>query len=292
MSFSVVLRDGGRSRRVSYLLLGPKNGRLVLLANSLLANYHMWDPFVDELIAAGFRVLRYDQPGHGWSTAPADPSVTTFETLSEDVFGLLKMLQIQKVYAWVGISMGAATGVFFVANHPGVVERLVLCDTITCAPQHAGVPDVFAARVELAKTQDDAIATLTEQTLARWFSESWRQANPDETDRMRQLMRTTTKEGFIACCHALQHDSFHLGPHLKKIGAGVEAALLVVGEQDANLPETMAAMRDEIQAGFGDKSTVGWAVIKGAGHVPVIDGREQFSKEVLGFLKQPAKSEA
>lgn len=284
MSFSVVLRSPGRIARVSYQLVGRSSGPVVLLANSLLANFSLWDPFVEELVQAGYRVLRYDQPGHGASSVPKDLAATTFDSLSDDVFGMLKALHIGKVYAWVGISMGAATGAFFVSKHPGVVQKLVLCDTITASPANAGVPDPFAARVELAKTEENAIETLTEQTLQRWFSESWRQAHPDETERLRRLMRTTSRDGFITCCHALQHDSFDLRPHLPRIGAGVEAALLVVGERDANLPETMAAMRDEIQAGFGDTTTVGWAVIQGAGHVPVVDGREQFSKEVLGFL--------
>ncbi|KAJ9270471.1 hypothetical protein DTO212C5_3502 [Paecilomyces variotii] len=276
----ITLLDG---RQLSYDLSGPTEGPIVLLSNSLLANYTTWDHFVKDLHAQGFRALRYDQPGHGASSAPSDLNATTFLTLTADVSALLQALKISKVYTWIGISMGAATGAIFVAQNPGVVQKLILSDTITCSPGNAGIDDPFAPRVQLAETKPKAVEELTEGTLARWFSEEWRAAHPDETDRMRQLMRTTKREGFITCCHALRHESFDLRPYLKKIGPAVEETLLIVGEQDANLPTTMAQMRDEIQS--ASKSPVGWVIIKKAGHVPVIDNRDQFTEAVFKFLK-------
>lgn len=279
----VPLPDG---RQLSYDLSGPADGPIVLLSNPLLANYTTWVHFIKDLHAQGFRALRYDQPGHGASSPPSDPNTTTFLTLSADVAELLKALKISKIYAWIGISMGAATGAIFAAQNPGVVQKLILSDTVTSSPGNAGVEDPFGPRVELAQTKPNAIEELTEGNLARWFSEEWRAAHPEETDRMRQSMRTTKKEGFIACCHALRHESFDLRPYLKKIGTAVEETLIIVGEEDANLPTTMAQIRDEIQS--TSKSPVGWVIIKKSGHVPVIDSREIFTETVLKFLNAKA----
>ncbi|KAL1847726.1 hypothetical protein Plec18170_008387 [Paecilomyces lecythidis] len=281
----VTLLDG---RQLSYDLSGPAEGPIVLLSNSLLANYTTWDRFVKDLHAQGFRALRYDQPGHGASSAPTDPNTTTFLTLAADVTALLQALKISKIYAWIGISMGAATGAIFAAQNPGVVQKLILSDTISCSPGNAGIDDPFGPRVELAQTKPNAIEELTEGSLERWFSEEWRATHPEETERMRRLMRTTKREGFIACCHALRDESFDLKPYLKKIGPAVEETLLIVGERDANLPTTMAQMRDEIQS--ASKAPVGWVVIKKAGHVPVIDNREQFTEAVLKFLREGSDS--
>ncbi|OJJ47855.1 hypothetical protein ASPZODRAFT_15301 [Penicilliopsis zonata CBS 506.65] len=273
-------------RRLSYELSGHVAGPVVILSNSLLTSVRLWDIFVDDLHQKGFRVLRYDQPGHGSSSVPEDPTQTTFLTLSADVKTLLDRLQIAQVYAWVGISMGAAKGAFFVTQYPGVVAKLVLCDTISCSPQNAGIADPFAARVALAREKATAIDELTEQTLGRWFQEDWRREHADETARMRAAMRVTRPGGFIACCNALQHQSFDLKPLMPKIGACVQSVLVVVGELDADLPISMAAMKDEIER--TSASPVDMVIIPRAGHVPVVDGREVFTEKVMAFLGSPS----
>ncbi|EED13567.1 conserved hypothetical protein [Talaromyces stipitatus ATCC 10500] len=203
-----------------------------------------------------FRFLRYNQIGHG------------------------------ELICWIGISMGAATGVCFVTRNPGVVKRLVVADTITSSPDSAGVPDLFVGRAEIARKEEDAIENLTETTLERWFSQQWRDSNPAEVERMRQLMRTTSRGGFIACCNALSHASFDLRPLLRNVGSSVEASSLIAGEQDANIPETMNVMRQEISAGSTGPQQEHLIIIKGAGHVPVVDGSSQFKHEVLNFLAE------
>lgn len=281
MSRSITLPDG---RKLAYDLRGPDNSPVILLANSLLTSYSLWDQFAEDASLRDFRILRYDQSGHGASTAPDDPSQTTFVTLSQDTAELLKALGIQKLHAWVGISMGAAMGVYFATQNPGVVEKLVLADTITSSPINAGVPDVFTPRAEIARNDNDGVAKLTEATLQRWFSEPWRESNPTEVQRMRNLMQTTSRNGFIACCNALSHKSFDLQPLLKSVGSSAQEVLLLVGERDANLPETMEKMRKEISDGFKGQQEASLVVIKGAGHVPVIDGFEQFRNEISRFL--------
>jgi 3-oxoadipate enol-lactonase len=283
-----VTQPGGN--KLAYGLSGPQNGPIILLSNSLMCNYSSWDHFAAELVSKGFRVLKYDQTGHGRSSPPKDPSMTTFLTLSNDVKFLLEQLKIDKLHAWVGVSMGAATGIYFVTQNPGVVQKLVIVDTISSSPSNAGIPDLFGPRAEIARTESEAIIKLTAGTLERWFTDEWREANPAETERMRKLMHTTTKDGFIACCNALSDASFDLRPLFKAVGNSVESVLLVVGELDANLPTTMENMRQEIQAGFGDKPQVRLVIIKGAGHVPFIDGRENFDREILPFFSDTSAS--
>jgi hypothetical protein len=78
-----------------------------------------------------------------------------------------------------------------------------------------------------------------------------------------------------------------LRPRFSKIGASVDDAICIVGENDANLPQTMADMRGEIQKGFQavQKDTkVDLVVIKNAGHVSFVDGFEQFVRELDSWL--------
>lgn len=239
------------------------------------------------MLAQSYSVLRYDQPGHGKSSAPSDLDSTTFESMSDDVLSLVQALNISKLYAWVGVSMGAAKGVVFAARYPGMINKLIVCDTISSSPKVAGITDVFGPRTELAQKEGD-MTSLVDGTLNRWFSETWRRSNPGEIQRMRGIMMETTVDGFVTCCRALQSSSFDLKPLAPEIGSSVDGVLLVVGELDANLPQEMDILRSKIQEGFDASrkpSKVELKVIKQAGHVCYVDGFEQFCQTVTGYLK-------
>ncbi|KAI1372856.1 zearalenone lactonase [Hypoxylon crocopeplum] len=277
------------SRIISYALTSaPSNpdAPVVLLSNSLCSPFTSWDNVVPKLTSRGFSVLRYDQPGHGASTVPTELSSTTFETLADDVRELLGSLSITKLHAWIGVSMGAAIGIVFASKYPNIIQKLVVCDTISCSPTNAGGVDVFGPRVAAAR-EAGKMDEIIDGTLERWFGRTWMDANPDETSRMRQLMFGTSIDGFATCCAALQSNTFDLRPLAEAAGWGVGEALFIVGEKDANLPETMQELRESVEKGIKSKevhASVDFHVIKNAGHVCYIDGHNQFITIILQFL--------
>ncbi|KAK2806050.1 hypothetical protein FQN51_008003 [Onygenales sp. PD_10] len=277
-------------RNLSYHLSGPATSPIILLSNPLLTNLSVWDPLIPSLHSANFRTLRYDTIGHGSSTPPPleDTDNTTFHTLAADILSLLTSLNITTLHAFIGVSLGGSTGIILAAENPGLIQNLIVCDTGVCAPIVAHLDDPFAARVELARINYDGIKVLTEQTLERWFSAAWRARNAEETERMRRLMRTTSREGFIACCHALRDRGYDLRPVLGGLGGKVGRVMFLVGGADANLPEVMKGMRELVVKGVkgGERGEqVGWVIVKDSGHLPMIDNREEFLREVLGFLE-------
>ncbi|PGG99763.1 hypothetical protein GX51_06135 [Blastomyces parvus] len=316
-------------RKLAYHLSGPANGPLLLLANPLLTNFSLWDPILPTLHAHNYRVLRYDPIGHGSSSPPpplprtntiddtdTDTSPTTLPTLAADLYHLLTTtLRITTIHAFIGVSLGAATGLYLAVAHPGLIQRLVACSVPLCAPINAGVEDQYAPLVEIARINADATWILTERTLERWFGVEWRGWNAHghgherghrhgegEMQRLRALMQTTTREGFIACCNALRDRSFDLRPLLGRVAGAVERVMFVAGGADGELPDVMGWMREEVVRGFekegknkkeedrsegeiGEK-VVEWAVIRGAGHLPMIDHRDRFWKRVLMFLER------
>src|SRR5215813_9617396 len=56
-----------------YELGGPAEGRVVVLAAGFSVPYYIWDPTFAALTAGGFRVLRYDYYGRGYSDRPTIP---------------------------------------------------------------------------------------------------------------------------------------------------------------------------------------------------------------------------
>ena len=284
MTSSVTLPD---SRKLSYSLdTAPVNGPLVVLSNSLCAQYTAWDHVVAALNKNGFRTLRYDQPGHGQSSPTKPLDTNTFDLMAEDVYFLLQELGIASVHGWIGVSLGAATGIYFVTMYPGVVRKLAICDTISCSPANAGIDDAFGPRVAAARTAGH-MEGIVQATLERWFGTAWLSANPGEAARMRNLMMRTSIDGFESCCAALRSQTFDLRPLFGKVGDSVEDAICVVGEKDANLPESMSKMKDDIQAGFvqaGKATDTQLKIIKNAGHVCFIDGFAEFVPTMISFL--------
>lgn len=278
-------------RVLSYSLdLVPSSSPIVLLANPLCAPLSAWDHVVKHLNDHGYRTLRYDQPGHGLSSAPPPSALnaTTFASMAADVRFLLRHLGISRLHAWVGVSMGASAGVVFATEHPGVVRKLAICDTVSCSPVNAGIEDSFGPRVAAAREAGDLNATI-QATLERWFGKSWLEANRAEAHRMRTLMAGTSVDGFETCCHALRSESFDLRPLLERVGECVEDAVCVVGERDADLPKAMAGMRDAVEEGFakaGKERNIDLVVIEDAGHVCFVDGLQQFVQFATGWLKR------
>src|SRR2546426_1133039 len=90
---------------INYQVDGPDGAPWLVLSNSLATNLAMWDDQARELGRA-FRVLRYDQRGHGATEAPAGRY--TFELLIADALALMDALAIKRAH-FGGLSMGGAT---------------------------------------------------------------------------------------------------------------------------------------------------------------------------------------
>ena len=104
---------------------GPEGAPWLIFSNSLATNLAMWDAQAREL-GRTFRVLRYDQRGHGGSEAPAGRY--TFGVLIADAVGLMDALGIARAH-FAGLSMGGATALGLAQTHPDRLDRVIVCDT-------------------------------------------------------------------------------------------------------------------------------------------------------------------
>jgi pimeloyl-ACP methyl ester carboxylesterase len=109
-----------------YELAGPTNGPTVVFTNGYSIPHHLWDRTFQPLAEAGFRVLRFDQFGRGWSDRPGiDYSPDLFDRQLDD---LLQALNISAPVSLVGSSMGGIVASIFADRHPERVDKLVLID--------------------------------------------------------------------------------------------------------------------------------------------------------------------
>ncbi len=98
-----------------------------LLYHGYARNMLFWEQWVP-LLAADYRVLRFDARGCGASSAPPAGNPMTFDQLVGDALGLMDQLGIARAH-WVGESSGGIVGLAFALAHPERLHTLNLCDT-------------------------------------------------------------------------------------------------------------------------------------------------------------------
>lgn len=107
-----------------YAWHGPEHGHPVVLVHGFSSPMFIWDRQVPALVGAGFRVLRYDLFGRGYSDRPAGPyNEALFDRQLAD---LLDSQGLCDAVDLIGLSMGGAIAVHFTVRHPERVRRLGL----------------------------------------------------------------------------------------------------------------------------------------------------------------------
>jgi 3-oxoadipate enol-lactonase len=251
---------------INYQIDGQEGAPWLVLSNSLATDLTMWDQQAKEL-SDKFRVLRYDQRGHGKTDAPAGRY--TFDLLIADALALMDALKISKAH-FGGLSMGGVTAMGLAQRHPDRLDRVIVCDT-GCAstPQSA---QQWEERIVVA--QKDGMAPLVEATATRWFPPDVVAKNPAYLDKARAMIRTTPVNGFIGCAAALADHDFRTN-----VAATKPPVLFIAGEKDAGgaVATAMKAMHQDLK---GSR----YVELAGAGHISNLDDPAGFTRALREFL--------
>jgi 3-oxoadipate enol-lactonase len=249
---------------INYQIDGREGAPWIILSNSLMTNLSMWDDQVAGL-KDDFRILRYDQRGHGGTDAPAGKY--SFDMLTKDVIGLMDALSIKRAN-FCGISMGGMTALFLAQRHADRFDKIIPCD---CGP--ASTPQSaqqWKERIELGA--EKGMEALVEQTVGRWFPPEFLATKAPVLDKIRGMIRSTPYQGFVGCAHALS--DYDLKPGL----AGIKnPVMLMGGTKDATYPGVQA-----INAAIPGSKRVD---LEGAGHIANVEQPAKFTQAIRDFLK-------
>ena len=107
-----------------YELVGDKDAETVVLVHGFSVPNFIWEPTFRALTKAGFRVLRYDLFGRGYSDRPK--TRYNFDLFANQLRDLLDALNIKEPINLFGLSMGGPITATFTTRHPERVKRLAL----------------------------------------------------------------------------------------------------------------------------------------------------------------------
>ena len=244
---------------------GPEGAPWLMLSNSLATNLVMWD-HQTTVLAEHYRVLRYDQRGHGESDAPAGDY--DFDLLADDAAALMQAHGIEACH-FVGLSMGGMTAIGLGLNHPERLRSITICNSRADATQD--FRDKFDERIALALAE--GMAPLVETMVARWFTEELRAAAPAFLEDVREMVRTTPAQGYAGCSRAVQNINY-----MSRLSAIDKPVLLIAGAQDiATPPDGMRAMQSVL-------ANAQYIELDPAAHLSNLEQPEAFTAAVQDFL--------
>ncbi len=274
---SIQRADGGAFVRLRdgvthYQIAGPENAPLVVLAAGSSVPGYIWGPTFDSLRAAGYRVLRYDYFGRGWSDRPKIP--LTQEVYVHQLAGLLDSLKVQQPITLAGLSYGGTVITSFAAMHPSRVGALVYMDPAIRTPN----PIPWYLKVDLVG-----------DLVFQWQSRKWAQGQlddflhpekfPDWPERYKPQMRYKGfRRGRLSDREA--NADLDARVHLAEVGKHPRPVLVVWGKQDRTVP---IAMSDALLKALPRAKFV---PVDSAGHLPQWEQPGVTHAALLSFLRE------
>ncbi|MGH6847300.1 MAG: 3-oxoadipate enol-lactonase [Methylocella sp.] len=252
------------------LIEGDENKVGLMLSNPMGTNLHLWDPQVPAL-RKHFRIVRYDSRGHGASVANQGPY--SVEGLGRDALAIMDALGIESVQ-WLGLSLGSIVGLWLLVHARDRIGRAVLASASAQIPG----PDLWNSRIHLAR--DSGMNGVAMAATERWFTKTFRDANPDKVEAVMEMVKTTPLHGYVAACAAVRDMD-----QREAIRSIRNRVLVIAGRHDLSTPPGMGALvANSIE---GAKF-----VALEASHMSNIEDDANFTKAAVDFLTAPETTAA
>ena len=130
--------------RYAYRDTGGGEGRVpMVLFQHFRGNLDNWDPALIDALAAGRRVITFDNAGVGGSTGSTPD---TIEQMARDAIAFMTALEISEADL-LGFSIGSFVAQQVALMRPAIVRRLILASSAPqgAAGMHGWAPDVIGA---------------------------------------------------------------------------------------------------------------------------------------------------
>jgi pimeloyl-ACP methyl ester carboxylesterase len=272
---SFVTIDG---RKMAYDEVSPSRPKgTILLLTGLGSKRLGWMRQMDDF-GREYRTIVLDHRDTGDSDEVEAPY--TIADLADDAAALLTKLGIVRAHV-AGISLGGYVALEFAVRHPEQLDKLVLVST--SAGGRARVPASPEIAVLLAPAPALEIGARAIRNYSRIMAAQYVQEHPEELERVAEVARyrPMSAAGYGRQLQAtLAHDVVDA---LHQIST---PTLVIHGESDPLVPPANGAYLVQNIPGAR------YITYPGVGHVPIVECAEQFNRDVLAFLSEPAGSES
>jgi pimeloyl-ACP methyl ester carboxylesterase len=261
-----------------YELEGPDTGRVVVFAAAFSVPAYISDSLFQRLALAGYRVLRFDYYGRGWSDRVDDPyRLDLFVRQLDDLLGALG---IDVPVDLVAVSFGAAIASEFAAQHAARVRSLVYLDPVF----NTGRPLPPEERSALAWAIHMVFRGGTE-AMARSQLDDFLHPEryPDWVPRYRVQQQFRGTREALRRTRAAIAVAPHQAALLRRLGTDARPVLIVWGRQDRGAPFAESRV---LRAAMPRAQFV---AVDSAGHLSYLDQPDTVAASVVRFLRRSAR---
>jgi pimeloyl-ACP methyl ester carboxylesterase len=258
-----------------YELSGPQDGQVVVLLHGATIPMYVWDAQIEPLTTAGYRVLRYDMYGRGYSDRPdGDYSQAFFRKQLAD---LLDALKIKQPVDLAGVSMGGGLAVDFAANYPDRVRDLVLV-----APMINSIKNDTNFKLMRIPAVGEFLTRLIAVKIMSQRAAELMQKSPKAAEYARMFKDQTQFKGFEKASLSMARSDVWADytADFQTVGRQERPVLLIWGTADGDISPQMV---QDIQKAL---PKVQFKQLDGIDHDPQVEVPEQVNSLISDFLKQ------
>ncbi|ORJ62382.1 alpha/beta fold hydrolase [Geothermobacter hydrogeniphilus] len=249
-------------------------GPAVVLVHGFPLCRKMWRPQVDELVAAGYRVITPDLPGFGQSPLSGEASMDGY---ADALVEMLDKLELDQAVVG-GMSMGGYVLCNLLDRYPRRLSAAMFLMTRAAADDEAGKAKRTALAAEAAAGNLTPIAEAFEAIL---FAPGIAQQRPELVMQVRSWMLATPSRGVAGGLLAMRDRRDYLEQlrhfDLPALVVGAEQDVAIALGHSQLLAEQLPAARFE--------------TIPGAGHLANLEQPQMFSAVLRDFLAELALEE-
>jgi 3-oxoadipate enol-lactonase len=221
-----------------------------------------------------FRVVAYDQRGHGLTDAPSVATSYSAGHLARDLVGVLDALKIERT-AIVGFSLGGGPALALAASKPERVSRLVLADVGAGADDPVKIEAMARRWTDLIRrgNTDELVCEMLRSELFKVYA----RRNRRRLDHMAALIRSTPVDGLrftLSEVLSKRKSLFRLTGVLQSIRV---PTLVIVGELDYVCGKAARLLAQTIP-----NATL--KIIANSGHMSPLERPASFNAALLEFL--------
>ncbi|MCP4542790.1 MAG: alpha/beta fold hydrolase [Chloroflexi bacterium] len=257
-----------------YEITGPPDGQTVVLVHGFSVPYFIWDPTFDALAEAGFRVLRYDLYGRGYSDRP-DVAYDQ-DLFDRQLVNLLSALDVALPIDLIGLSMGGPITVTFADRRPAQVRKLGLIDPagfitrtpfffklMQIAPLGEWLMSLFGDRMLLSGLADDF------HDLEKLAAYRAKYLPPMKYVGFKRALLSTIRYGILG----------DVSETFRRVSKQKRPTLLIWGREDQTVPFDHS---ERVRAAIPH---IEFHAIDGAGHIPHYEQPELINPLLIKFLR-------
>ncbi len=261
---------------VHYEIGGSDLNPVIVLIHGFSSPLFVWDHTFNSLIDAGFRVLRYDLYGRGYSDRPKVKY--DLNLFNKQLYELFKVLKITNA-SLVGLSMGGGIAAIFTDKYPQLVNKLVLIDTI-------GMPTekrIFPLILEIPLINRLVVKVFGHKRILEGQKEDF--YHYDEKKIEEYLVKFSKQMEYKGFLRAIRSTVLNvpfegLGEVFKKLGKSDLQIQLFWGENDPVIPySTSSRFCDLIPS-------IEFHAISRCGHIPQYSKPDEINPLLINFLRK------